>query len=231
MLSIPHLIIIFVVALVVFGPEKLPDLARNLGKVMAEFKRATGDLRSTFEGHLRDLEREADQRRIASSTPASAPPSESSPVPPAPGAVPTTPPHATGASADGLASQQPAPGRAEASDVSAHDSSILDTLRHEEPEQPSISEPEHNSETGSDDGHTVLLAPGAVPPTPPHATGASADGLASQQPAPGGAGASDVSAHDSSILDTLRHEEPEQPGKSEPEHNSETGSDGGHHPA
>ena len=64
MLSIPHLIIIFVVALVVFGPEKLPELARNLGKVMAEFRRATGDLRSTFEGHMRDLEREADTRRI-----------------------------------------------------------------------------------------------------------------------------------------------------------------------
>jgi TatA/E family protein of Tat protein translocase len=153
MLSIPHLIIIFVVALVVFGPEKLPDLARNLGKVMAEFKRATGDLRSTFEGHLRDLEREADQRRIASSTPASAPPSESSPVQSAPGAAPTTPPHATRVSENGFASQQPAPGGAEASDVSPHDSAILDTLRHEEPEQPSKSEPEHNSETKSDGGH------------------------------------------------------------------------------
>ena len=64
MLSIPHLIVIFVVALIVFGPEKLPELARNLGKVMGEFKRATGDLRTTFEGHLRDLEREADHRRI-----------------------------------------------------------------------------------------------------------------------------------------------------------------------
>ena len=71
MLSIPHLIIIFVVALVVFGPEKLPELARNLGKVMAEFRRATGDLRSTFEGHMRDLEREADTRRIGGSTPGS----------------------------------------------------------------------------------------------------------------------------------------------------------------
>ena len=68
MLSIPHLIIIFVVALVVFGPEKLPELARNLGKVMAEFRRATGDLRSTFEGHMRDLERETDTRRIGGST-------------------------------------------------------------------------------------------------------------------------------------------------------------------
>jgi sec-independent protein translocase protein TatB len=59
MLSIPHLIIIFTVALVVFGPEKLPELARNLGKLMAEFRRATGDLRSTFDEHMRDLEREA----------------------------------------------------------------------------------------------------------------------------------------------------------------------------
>jgi sec-independent protein translocase protein TatB len=66
MLSVPHLIIIFLVALLVFGPEKLPELARNFGKVMAEFRRATGDLRSTFEDHMRDLEREADEHRIDS---------------------------------------------------------------------------------------------------------------------------------------------------------------------
>src|SRR5580704_8118527 len=83
MLSIPHLIIIFVVALVVFGPEKLPDLARNLGKLMGEFRRATTDLRSTFEGHLRDLERETEQRRIEESNP--------SPTP-AEGTVAATPP-------------------------------------------------------------------------------------------------------------------------------------------
>jgi TatA/E family protein of Tat protein translocase len=70
MLSIPHLIIIFVVALVVFGPEKLPELARTLGKVMGEFRRATGELRGTFEDHLRDLEREAEQRKIGGATPA-----------------------------------------------------------------------------------------------------------------------------------------------------------------
>jgi sec-independent protein translocase protein TatB len=58
MLSVPHLVIIFLVALVVFGPEKLPELARNFGKVMAEFKRATGDLRAGFEEHMRELERE-----------------------------------------------------------------------------------------------------------------------------------------------------------------------------
>lgn len=74
MLSIPHLIIIFVVVLVVFGPEKLPELARNLGKVMAEFRKATGDLRMNFEDHLRDLERETEQRRIGgASNPAAQP--------------------------------------------------------------------------------------------------------------------------------------------------------------
>jgi len=72
MLSIPHLIIIFVVALVVFGPEKLPELARNLGKFMGEFRKATGDLRSTFEGHMRDLEREAEERKIGGSPAATA---------------------------------------------------------------------------------------------------------------------------------------------------------------
>jgi|HubBroStandDraft_6_1064221.scaffolds.fasta_scaffold88276_3 TatA/E family protein of Tat protein translocase len=71
MFSIAHIVIIFVVALVVFGPEKLPDLARNLGKVMGEFRRATGDLRSTFEGHMRDLEREADLRKVRENQPAS----------------------------------------------------------------------------------------------------------------------------------------------------------------
>ena len=65
MLSLPHIIILFVVALVFFGPEKLPDLARNLGKFTAEFRRMTGEFKTTFEGHMRDLEREAEDRRRA----------------------------------------------------------------------------------------------------------------------------------------------------------------------
>jgi len=94
MLSIPHLIVIFVVALVVFGPEKLPELARNFGKVMAEFRRATGDLRTTFEGHMRDLEREAETRRIAVAPPATNAPATAAPVQPAatgPQPVPSAP--------------------------------------------------------------------------------------------------------------------------------------------
>lgn len=78
MLSLPHLIIVFVVALVVFGPEKMPELARNAGKFMGEFRRMTGEFKSTFEGHMRELEREADERRRPAPPPAPAPPAENS---------------------------------------------------------------------------------------------------------------------------------------------------------
>jgi sec-independent protein translocase protein TatB len=65
-MSIPHLVILFVVALLVFGPEKLPELARMLGKAMAEFRRVTTDVRRVVEDEMRDLElknREVDLRR------------------------------------------------------------------------------------------------------------------------------------------------------------------------
>jgi TatA/E family protein of Tat protein translocase len=150
MLSVPHLIVIFIVALVVFGPEKIPELARNLGKVMAEFRRVTGDLRSTFEGHLRDLEREADARRIAApaATPAAptpapsaspeAPkaPEEDAATAPSPGTVPAKPPNAAalpGAPADAPSPSATDPARDVANPVldsymdqtglSSHDSS------------------------------------------------------------------------------------------------------------
>ena len=117
MLSIPHLIVIFVVALVIFGPEKIPELARNLGKVMAEFRRATGDLRNTFEGHLRELEREADQNRISAAAKRVAAPATSEPlgVTPAAGTVPTGVPTdvaaATGDAAAGSGNEPGAPPR------------------------------------------------------------------------------------------------------------------------
>jgi TatA/E family protein of Tat protein translocase len=65
MLSISHLIIIFLVALIVFGPEKLPELARTLSKVMGEFNRATGGLKQTLEQEMRQLEREITEQRGA----------------------------------------------------------------------------------------------------------------------------------------------------------------------
>ena len=59
MLSIPHMIVVFLVVLVVFGPQKLPELARSLGKLMAEFRKASTDFKSAFEDEMRDLERQA----------------------------------------------------------------------------------------------------------------------------------------------------------------------------
>jgi sec-independent protein translocase protein TatB len=59
MLSIPHMIVVFIVVLVVFGPQKLPELARGLGKLMAEFRKASTDFKTAFEEEMRDLERQA----------------------------------------------------------------------------------------------------------------------------------------------------------------------------
>ncbi len=68
MLSIPHMIVVFVVVLVVFGPQKLPELARGFGKLMAEFRKASTDFKTAFEEEMRDLERqtrEAERKKIA----------------------------------------------------------------------------------------------------------------------------------------------------------------------
>ena len=48
-LGIPELILIFIVALLVFGPKRLPEIGRTLGKALGEFKKATDDLKNTIE--------------------------------------------------------------------------------------------------------------------------------------------------------------------------------------
>ena len=73
MFSIPHLIVLFVVALIVFGPEKLPELARNIGKVMSEFRRISNEMRYTFEDHMREIERETEAKKTKESLPAAQP--------------------------------------------------------------------------------------------------------------------------------------------------------------
>ena len=57
--GVPEMIAIFLVALLLFGPKKLPELGRTLGKALSEFRRAKNELKSTFETHLHELEREA----------------------------------------------------------------------------------------------------------------------------------------------------------------------------
>lgn len=52
------MVIIFVVALVLFGPKKLPELGRTIGKAITEFRRASSELKSTFEREMQSLERE-----------------------------------------------------------------------------------------------------------------------------------------------------------------------------
>ena len=57
-LGMPELIVIFVVALIVFGPKKLPELGKSLGKGLAEFRRASNELKSTIEEEVRAIEAE-----------------------------------------------------------------------------------------------------------------------------------------------------------------------------
>ena len=58
-IGLPEIIIILVIALIVFGPKKLPELAKSLGKGMAEFKKATDEFKSSIENDVRvDLDQD-----------------------------------------------------------------------------------------------------------------------------------------------------------------------------
>jgi sec-independent protein translocase protein TatB len=57
--------LIFVLALILFGPKKLPELARQLGKLMGEFRRASNEFRMQMEDELRMAEQAEQQKKIA----------------------------------------------------------------------------------------------------------------------------------------------------------------------
>jgi len=59
-----EMVVIFIVALVLFGPKKLPELARTVGKWVSEFRRASSDLKASFEREMQDLERETEAAKL-----------------------------------------------------------------------------------------------------------------------------------------------------------------------
>jgi Tat protein translocase TatB subunit len=81
----PEIFLILVVALIVFGPRRLPDIGKSVGKMLAEFRKASNDFKRTIEDEVEaERLRELDAGRAA---PAPPPPLESprveEPVPPA----------------------------------------------------------------------------------------------------------------------------------------------------
>ena len=95
----PELFLIFVVALIVFGPRKLPEIGKSLGRMMGEFRKASNEFRSTIESEV-EAEKIRDAMRIEA------------PSTPAPAASPYTSPESA-ASASGETPSTPAPGTAE----------------------------------------------------------------------------------------------------------------------
>jgi len=94
-IGLPELIMIFVVALLLFGPRKLPEIGRSIGKAMGEFRRASNDLKRSLEEEvaaeeLRDVGREVRSAAAAVSQPfaptdSAATPPDEVPAPPAAG--------------------------------------------------------------------------------------------------------------------------------------------------
>ena len=81
-IGMPEMMIIAVIALIIFGPRKLPELGKSLGKSIAEFKRASNELKSTLEEEIRT--EELNDARKSAQIPPSASTAPSTPAPSAP---------------------------------------------------------------------------------------------------------------------------------------------------
>ena len=74
-LSIGEMLFIFFLALIVFGPKKMPEIGRQIGKALAEFRRASNEFKSQLENEMRQIEiEEALKKEQAAFTPAALPP-------------------------------------------------------------------------------------------------------------------------------------------------------------
>ena len=63
-LGLPELIVIFVIALVVFGPKKLPDLGKSIGRAMAEFKKAQQEFQESVQAEMKEVEKTAELEKV-----------------------------------------------------------------------------------------------------------------------------------------------------------------------
>ena len=72
-LGMPEMIFIFLLALIIFGPKRLPEIGRQIGRALSEFKRASNEFKSQIESEIRDLEFE-EANRIQPPARSAAPP-------------------------------------------------------------------------------------------------------------------------------------------------------------
>jgi len=79
-IGMPEMLIILVIALIIFGPRKLPELGRSLGKSLAEFKRASNELKNTLEEEIRLDEQRTTQEAEKAKEPPAVPATETSPA-------------------------------------------------------------------------------------------------------------------------------------------------------
>lgn len=86
-LGMPEMLFIFLLALIVFGPKRLPELARKFGKVMAEFKRATNDFKYQIENEIEHLEVQERNQQREKSRAQQLTDGEQTILPPPPGAI------------------------------------------------------------------------------------------------------------------------------------------------
>jgi TatA/E family protein of Tat protein translocase len=66
-LGMPEMVFIFVLALLLFGPKKLPEVGRTIGKALTEFRRASSDLKATFDREMKSLEQETESLKEVTS--------------------------------------------------------------------------------------------------------------------------------------------------------------------
>jgi len=72
-LGFTEMAFIFILALIIFGPKKLPEIGRQIGKFMAEFKRASNEFKWQLEAEMRQIEAEATRERLIKETKATEP--------------------------------------------------------------------------------------------------------------------------------------------------------------